>query len=123
MAVAVMGASQQAAIPDVVKARAFHVIGKDGTALVKLEDTIGDGIGFAGTIRTYDGKGQELVELGVASGGRNQGKRHKARREAAAKVAARVAAKLCEGLWCLRSVVEDMVGVVLLVGWGCEVLS
>jgi hypothetical protein len=29
------------AVPEVVKARAFHVVGKDRTALAKLEDTFG----------------------------------------------------------------------------------
>ena len=69
LAVAVMGASQKEAIPDVVKARAFHVIAKDGTALVKLEDSFGENVGFAGTVVTLNGKGKDLVQLGVSTGG------------------------------------------------------
>ena len=69
LAVAVMGASQKEAIPDVVKARAFHVIAKDGTVLVKLEDTFGRNTGFAGTVLTLNGKGQDLVALAATTGG------------------------------------------------------
>ena len=69
MGVAVMGAGQQAAIPDVIKARAFHVIGKDGAVLVKLEDSLGDGIGLGGTVTTANGKGQAIVRLSVTTEG------------------------------------------------------
>ena len=56
-------------MPDVVKAKAFHVVGKDGAVLVKLvEDTFGLGRG-KGTVKTLNGKGQTLVELGSTLGG------------------------------------------------------
>ncbi|MCH7991721.1 MAG: hypothetical protein IIC35_04835 [Gemmatimonadetes bacterium] len=67
LAVAVMGAT--AGIPDVVKARAFHVIAKDGTALVKLEDSAGENSGRLGTVTTLNGKGQELVKLSMTTNG------------------------------------------------------
>ena len=57
--------TQPEQIPDVVQARAFHVVGKDGTVLVKLEDTLGFGAGIAGTLRTFDSEGRELVSLGA----------------------------------------------------------
>lgn len=55
---------EAAAIPDVVKARAFHVVGENGTALVKLEDTYGVGLGYGGTLTIMNGKGQRLVMIG-----------------------------------------------------------
>jgi len=67
--VAILGAlgfsPGQDEIPEVVRARAFHVVGKDGTVLVKLEDTGGNrlGIGEVGMITTYNEKGKELVKL------------------------------------------------------------
>ena len=55
------------AVPDMVKAKAFHVVGKDGAVLVKLEDAFGLGLGH-GTVTTLNGKGRDLVELGAAEG-------------------------------------------------------
>lgn len=62
VAAGLLGFSSQDAVPDVVKARAFHVVGKDGKLLVKLED-VGTGADVAGTVTTLNSKGQELVEL------------------------------------------------------------
>ena len=59
-----VAATAKDAVPDVVKAKAFHVVGKDGAVLVKLEDTFGLGGGL-GTVTTLNGKGQDLVSLGA----------------------------------------------------------
>lgn len=64
-----LGFVGQAAVPDVVEAKAFHVVTDDGTVLVKLEDTYGRGFGKAGTIRTINGDEQELVMLGAGPEG------------------------------------------------------
>ena len=64
-----LGVSNQDSIPDVVKARAFHVVGKDGTNLVKLEDSMGDGTSRAGTVTTYDSNGEQLVQIGMTTTG------------------------------------------------------
>ncbi len=91
--VAVTGAFAVAAtedgVPDVVRAKAFHVVGKDGAVLVKLGAST-DGYGMVatldpkgqklviltstttdgeGTVITLNGKGQKLVELGVRKSG------------------------------------------------------
>ncbi len=52
-------------VPVVVKARAFHVVGEDGTVLVKLGTTT-DG---EGGVSTWNDKGQELVTLSVRESG------------------------------------------------------
>jgi len=54
---------------DVVKARAFHVVGENGTVLVRLEDTYGFGYGVAGTVTTVNARGQDLVQLGTTEDG------------------------------------------------------
>ena len=69
VAVGVLGFAGQDKVLDVVKAKAFHVVGKDGTVLVKLEDTQGSGLGLVGTVTTLNGKGRELVTLGVTTDG------------------------------------------------------
>ncbi len=66
VAVGVLGFAGQDKVPDVVKAKAFHVVGKDGTVLVKLEDSLGTGAGLFGTVMTMNSKGQTLVELAVS---------------------------------------------------------
>lgn len=78
-------------IPEVVKARAFHVVGENGEVLVKLDAIGDDQTGVVGTVTTFvdtgqevirltatadnegmvvtfDGKGQELVRLSVTEG-------------------------------------------------------
>ena len=55
-------------IPDVVQARAFHVVGKQDNVLVKLEDTSGKVFGAAGTITTFNAKGEKLVWITAAEG-------------------------------------------------------
>lgn len=91
LTIATLGASQQNSIPDLIEARAFHVVGKDGAALVKIDTwKIGDshigafstyganqklvvGIGATdgghGLVATWDGRGQQLVKLGVTTEG------------------------------------------------------
>ena len=58
-------------IPDVIRARAFHVVGKDGEVMVKIEDTVGpeELSGVTGTIQTFNAKGQCMVTLGATSDG------------------------------------------------------
>ncbi len=68
VAAGLLGFSSQDAVPDVVKARAFHVVGKDGKLLVKLED-VGTGADVAGQVTTLNSKGQELVYLGSTTDG------------------------------------------------------
>jgi hypothetical protein len=67
--VALVAATSKGAVPEVVKARAFHVVGKDGTALAKLEDTYGLSQHGLATTTTLDGKGQEPVSLGARTDG------------------------------------------------------
>ena len=62
-----MGFAGQGKLPDVVKAKAFHVVTDDGTVLVKLEDSFASGLGLAGTVVTLDREGQQLVRLGVST--------------------------------------------------------
>ena len=64
-----VAATGKEAIPGVVKARAFHVVARDGTVLVKLSDSIGMGRGWAGTIETYDGKGRTLLTVAATGAG------------------------------------------------------
>ena len=76
----------QYTIPDLVEARAFHVVGEDGTTLVKQEGSPGGGmvstmhgeghvlvslsaLGGMGTVTTMNGEGQDLVSLWVTEGG------------------------------------------------------
>ncbi len=63
------GAAQRETVPDVVKAKAFHLVTDDGKTLVKIEDTKGLGFGIGGTVTTYAGNGTELVKLTTTTGG------------------------------------------------------
>ncbi len=63
------GAAQRQVVPDVIKAKAFHLVTDDGKTLVKIEDSKGLGFGLAGTVTTYAGNGTKLVELGATSRG------------------------------------------------------
>ena len=67
--VAASGAAKPNQIPDVVRARAFHVVGNLGKVLVKLEDTGGFGVGLAGTVTTLNGRGQKLIRLAMTANG------------------------------------------------------
>ncbi len=69
VAAGLLGFAQPDSVPDVVEARAFHVVGKDGAVLVKLEDTLGTGRGLAGTITTLNGEGKQLVRLAATENG------------------------------------------------------
>ncbi len=62
-----LGFAGQEKVPDVVKAKAFHVVTDDGKVLLKLEDTLG--LGIAGTLTAMNGKGQILVRLAATTGG------------------------------------------------------
>ena len=42
-----VAATAKDAVPDVVKAKAFHVVGKDGAVLVKIEDSCGRDVASA----------------------------------------------------------------------------
>ena len=53
----------QDTIPDLVEARAFHVVDENGAVLVKLEDSFGFSLGLGGTITTLSNEGQKLVML------------------------------------------------------------
>lgn len=68
VAVGLLGVASKDQVPDVVKARAFHVVGKDGAVLVKLEDAFGTGIGF-GSVTTLNSEGRYLVKLGMMANG------------------------------------------------------
>ena len=48
LGVFLVSARGEDAVPGVVKARSFHVMAKDGAALVKLEDSEGFRLGIAG---------------------------------------------------------------------------
>lgn len=61
-----IGATGKEAVPDVVKARAFHVVGKNGTVLVKIKSSLPSGRG-PGTVTTRNSRGQELVTLNATS--------------------------------------------------------
>ena len=70
VAASILGfASQVDPIPEVITARAIHVVAEDGTVLVKIEDTHGLNTGFAGTMTTFNGKGEEIVVLTATKGG------------------------------------------------------
>jgi hypothetical protein len=69
LAVGVMGAAWGKKIPDVVKARAFHVVGNDGTVLARLEYATGKTDGGSGYVTTYNAKGQALVMLAATTVG------------------------------------------------------
>ena len=56
-----VGQGAQVAVPDVIRAREFHVVSKDGKVIVRLTATKDD----EGTVVTLNAKGQKLVELGV----------------------------------------------------------
>lgn len=62
-------APDQEPVPDIMRAKAFHVVGDDGRVLIKLEDTSGLGASLAGTITTLNGNGQELVRLTATTTG------------------------------------------------------
>ncbi len=68
VAAGLVGFAQPDSIPDVVEAKAFHVVGEDGTVLVKLQDSLGTGSGLFGTITTLNGEGKTLVVLRAAQG-------------------------------------------------------
>ena len=63
------GAAHRQAVPEVIKAKAFHLVTDDGKTLVKIEDTKGLGFGIGGTVTTYAGNGTELVKLTTTTGG------------------------------------------------------
>ena len=64
-----LGFAHQDTTPDVIEAKAFHVVTDDGTVLLKLEDTFGIGMGLGGTVTTLSGEGKKLVLLAGSSGG------------------------------------------------------
>ena len=65
-----LGIAGQDEIPDVIKAKAFHVVTDEGIVLVKLEDTHGFGLGAAGSVTTFNGKtGKEVAMLGTTNSG------------------------------------------------------
>ncbi len=66
--IAAAGADKPLQIPDVVRVRAFHVVGKDDKVLVKLEDTSGAVYGVAGTITTFHAPGNKLVWITATEG-------------------------------------------------------
>ena len=65
VAAGLVGFARQDSIPDLVEARAFHVVSEDGTVRVKLEDSLGPGDGVGGAVTTLNSEGQILVQLGV----------------------------------------------------------
>ena len=68
VAAGLVGFARQDSIPDLVEARAFHVVSEDGTVRVKLEDSLGLGYGVGGAVTTMNGEGESLVQLGAAKG-------------------------------------------------------
>lgn len=58
------GAAARQAVPEVIKAKAFQVVADDGTPLVVLGALRG-----IGAVATFNGRGQELVRLGVSTVG------------------------------------------------------
>jgi hypothetical protein len=68
-AAVLLGSANEDPIPDLVQARAFHLVGKNGAVLVKLHESAdtgrhhAEGIG-AGEIALFDSESQKLVTLG-----------------------------------------------------------
>lgn len=57
-------------IPDLIEARAFHVVGEDGATLVRLDDgPAGSALGPYGRIATLDPHNRVLVGLGMGEEG------------------------------------------------------
>jgi hypothetical protein len=56
-------------VHQVVRARAFHVVGEDGQPLVKVEDSHGLDMGRFGTVTTLNAKGDDLVQVGTSAKG------------------------------------------------------
>lgn len=72
------GQAKDAAVPEVVRAKAFHVVTDDGTVLIKLEDCFGlhafpppngQELMHIGTIGLFDEAGVQLVMLGASTDG------------------------------------------------------
>ena len=64
-----MGQAGKNNVPDVIEAKAFHVVTDDGRVLVKLQDSFGLETGIMGTITTLNGSGRMLVALAANAGG------------------------------------------------------
>ena len=56
-------------IPNLIEARAFHVVADDGTVLVKLDDSVGMGLGLFGSIATFTSGGHQLTGIGMTTAG------------------------------------------------------
>ncbi|MCL4211293.1 MAG: hypothetical protein KJZ68_11600, partial [Phycisphaerales bacterium] len=67
-------ARQPQPAPDVIKARAFHLVREDGTILLKLEDTYGRNEGVSGTITVFNGKENPVFRVGATPGGHGTAK-------------------------------------------------
>lgn len=64
-----VGQATRQAIPDLVKARAFHVVGEDGKVLVALEQVHGSEGVVGGGVTTLNSRGEQAVRLGVTMEG------------------------------------------------------
>ena len=63
LAVACIGAAQTEQIPEVVKARSFHVIGKNGAVLVEANGYQWSGGPEVGFVSIFTADGQNVVEI------------------------------------------------------------
>lgn len=67
-----LGLTGRDVVPDVIEAKAFHVVNDDGRPLVKLEQLEGtttDGLGSIGAVSTLNDKGKEVVVIAATRGG------------------------------------------------------
>ena len=64
VAVVLMSSGKKAAVPDLIKAKAFQVVDDDGNVLCLLNKEKGNG-----SISTYSGSGTKLVQLFTSVGG------------------------------------------------------
>jgi len=65
----ILGLTTNQDIPDVIRARAFQVVSKDGKVLVAIEDTLGLNTGKVGSIVIQNQKGKSIVEIWQTSNG------------------------------------------------------
>ena len=63
-----MAATGVRSVPDVIQAKKFEVVNDEGKVIVLIESVFSKGEHY-GFVKTQNGKGGALVELGVTSGG------------------------------------------------------
>ncbi len=63
LSLAILGASSPGNVPDVVEARAFHVVDGEGKVFAKLEGSTGEETGVVGSLVTLNKEGRRLVQI------------------------------------------------------------